>query len=121
MDISPSGIVIKAWEINNRKGVFVHDINYFADGHGMYELLFQLFSILRTLQERVIERDLLPGSKQSAEEKAWKVFWGKWGPKLFIHACSNGSVDAVKVFIEMESPQYYDRKAYYYDTIGVES
>ena len=63
----------------------------------------ELCSILRTLQERFVERDSLPGAEQNKEMNAWKVFWEEWGPKLFIYACSGGSVDAVKFFIEMDT------------------
>ena len=59
-------------------------------------------SILKTLQERIVERDSHPSSEEKREKIAWEKYWRKWGPKLFIYACSYGSVDAVKFFIEME-------------------
>ena len=73
-------------------------------------MLFVLFetypSILRTLQERIVERDTCPGAQQNKEKNAWEWFWKKWGPKLFIYSCSHGSVDSVKFFIEMGCPLY---------------
>lgn len=58
-------------------------------------------SILRTLEERIVERESHPGTEQNKEKNAWEEFWKEWGPKLFIYACSNGSVDAVKFFYEL--------------------
>lgn len=59
-------------------------------------------SILRTLQERIVERDSHPGAEQSTEKNAWDEFWREWGPKLFVYACSHGSVEAAKFIMELE-------------------
>lgn len=59
-------------------------------------------SILRTLQERIVERESQPSAEQNKEKNAWNHFWEEWGPKLLIHACSHGSVDVVKLFVEMK-------------------
>jgi len=59
-------------------------------------------SILKTLQERIVERESHPGTEQKKEKNAWEVFWKEWAPKLFIYACCHGSVDIVKFFVEME-------------------
>lgn len=61
-----------------------------------------LSSILRTLQERIAERESHPGAEQNKEKNAWEAFWKEWGPKLFVYACSHGSVEAVKFLMELE-------------------
>ena len=61
-----------------------------------------IISILKTLQERIVVRESIPGEKQSEEKKAWKLYWQEWGPVLFVYACSHGSVEAVKLLMEME-------------------
>lgn len=66
-------------------------------------------SILRTLQERIVERDSHPCEMQNAEKNAWEVFLKKLGPKLLLCACCNGSVDAVKLLVEMKCSLNYDR------------
>ena len=61
-----------------------------------------LLSILKTLQERIVERESLPCVEQEKEKNAWKKFWEALSPELFLHACSHGSVETVKFFMEME-------------------
>lgn len=73
----------------------------------MYGII--ICSILRTLQERIVERDSHPCEMQSIEKNAWEEFWKDLGPDLLIHACSHGSVDAVKLLVEMKCPLNYDR------------
>ena len=62
-----------------------------------------LSSILRTLQERITERDSYPGAEQNIEKNAWNNFWEEWGPKLFVYACSHGSVEAAKFLMELDT------------------
>ncbi len=59
-------------------------------------------SILKTLCERIIERESTPGVEQKKEKNAWEVYWKEWGPKLFVYACSKGTVEVTKFFWEME-------------------
>ena len=80
-----------------------------------------LLSVLKTLQERIVEREALPGIEQEAEKKQWKEFWDKWSPELFIYACSHGSVEVVKFFMEMDEERSLLRKARYNDTIIIVS
>lgn len=58
------------------------------------------FSILRSLKERIVERESQSSAKLSLEEKTWEKLWSRVGPNWFLHACSYGSVDAVKFFVE---------------------
>ena len=59
----------------------------------------------------IVERESYPSAEQNKEKIAWEEFWGEWGHKLFIHACSYGSVDTVKFLTEnlMESPLMFNR------------
>ena len=57
---------------------------------------------MKTLQERIVERDSHPSGEQNKEKNAWETFWKEWGPKLFIYACSHGSVDSVKLLLEID-------------------
>lgn len=59
-------------------------------------------SILKTLQDRIVERESIPGSEQSMEKNAWNLYWTESGPTLFVYACSHGSVEAVKLLMEIE-------------------
>lgn len=54
------------------------------------------------MQERIVERELIPGDDQKKEKDAWEKYWKEWGPKLFRYACSHGSVEAVKLLMEVE-------------------
>ncbi len=49
-----------------------------------------------------MERESRPGAEQNKEKNAWDAFWKEWGPKLFVYACSHGTVEAVKFLMEME-------------------
>ena len=54
-----------------------------------------------------MERESQSVIKQSKEKKAWEKTWSKIGHGLLIHACSFGSVDSVKLLVEMGcSPSY---------------
>ena len=64
--------------------------------------VLRILSILKTLQERIVERESLPGVEQEKEKNAWKKFWKTLSPELFLYACSHGSVEAVKFFMEMQ-------------------
>ena len=59
-------------------------------------------SILETLPEYIKERDSHTGAEQQKEKDDWEKFWGEWGPKLFLHACSRGTVNSVKVLLETD-------------------
>lgn len=61
----------------------------------------KMYSILKTLQERIVERDSLPCAEQNTEKNAWEHFWKKHGPDLLHHACSHGSVQIVKLLVNM--------------------
>ena len=76
-----------------------------------------LLSVLKTLQERIVEREALPGVELEKEKKAWKQLWNEWSPELFIYACSHGSVEAVKFFMEMDEEGSLLDDARYNDTI----
>ena len=66
-------------------------------------------SILKTLSERIIERESNPSAEQNIEKNAWESFWMLLGPELLIYACSCGSVDSVKLLVKMKCLQHYDR------------
>ena len=66
-------------------------------------------SILRTLQERITERESQSGANESKEKKAWQKLWTRMGPIWLLHACSHGSVETVKFFIEMGCSPNYER------------
>ena len=55
---------------------------------------------MRTLKERVDERESKPCAEQNMEKLAWDNFWKEWGPKLLLYACSYGSVDIVKLLVK---------------------
>ncbi len=57
---------------------------------------------MKTLRERIIEREYIPGIEQRKEKNAWEIYWKKWGPKLFVYACSKGTVEVTTFFMEME-------------------
>ena len=67
-------------------------------------MLCPLLSILKTLQERIVERDKHPSAEQNKEKNAWEEYWKSWGPVLFMYACAHGSVDTVKFLTKMECP-----------------
>lgn len=58
-------------------------------------------SILRTLKDRVAERESKPSAEQQQEKNAWEYFWKLTGPELLLYACSYGSVDSVIFLISM--------------------
>ena len=66
-------------------------------------------SILRTLQERIEERESHPCAEQNKEKNAWEAFWKKCGPELLIYACAHGTVDAVKLLLHMKCPLHCKR------------
>jgi hypothetical protein len=66
-------------------------------------------SILKALNERIIERESNPSAEQNMEKNAWESFWMLVGPELLIYACSCGSVDSVKVLVNMKCLQHYER------------
>lgn len=72
-------------------------------------LRMYLYSILRTLSERITERDSKPSAEQQVEKNAWKRFWNLTGPELLLHACSYGSADLVKFLVNMECLQNCER------------
>jgi hypothetical protein len=41
------------------------------------------------------------GSESCKEKDEWITFWGEWGTKLLLYACSYGSHSSVKLLIEM--------------------
>lgn len=43
------------------------------------------------------------------EKNAWESFWILLGPELLLHACSRGSVDSVKILVNMKCLQHYER------------
>ena len=55
---------------------------------------------MRTLKERVDERESKPCAEQNMEKLSWNNFWEEWGPKLLLYACSYGSVDIVKLLVK---------------------
>ena len=75
----------------------------------MYQTFTFEHSILKTLDERIIERDSNPSAEQNMEKNAWERFWMLFGPELLIYACSCGSVDSVKILVKMKCLQRYDR------------
>lgn len=69
-----------------------------------------IYSILKTLQERIEERESHPGAEQNREKNAWEAFWEEWGPALLLYACAYGTVDAVKLLLDMKCPLHYKRQ-----------
>ena len=64
----------------------------------------QYYSILETLQERTVERELRQNAKQSKEKTEWEHFWTDHGKNLLVYACSCGSsraLESVKVLINI--------------------
>ena len=66
----------------------------------MFEVIYSIHSILHALQERIASREFQPSS-QREEEGLWDKLWMRMGPDWLLHACSHGSIDAVKFFIQM--------------------
>ena len=61
-------------------------------------------SILESLQDRAVERELRQNAKQNKEKTEWEHFWNDCGCKLLIHACSSGSsrsLESVKALINI--------------------
>ena len=56
-----------------------------------------------------MERESQPSTGESDENKAWEKLWITMGPEWLLHACSHGSVEAVKFFIELGCSPNYER------------
>ena len=66
-------------------------------------------SILKTLNDRITERESNPSAEQNMEKNAWESFWMLLGPELLLYASSCGSVDSVKLLVNMKCLQHYER------------
>lgn len=75
----------------------------------MVHIILIFISILRALQERLVDRESQSGANESKEKKAWDQLWTRMSPVWLLHACSRGSVEAVKFFIEMGCSPNYER------------
>lgn len=95
-----------------RYGIYILAHTLHKDLHRYYFYniaLSWLSSILKTLQERIEERESHPGAEQNREKNAWEDFWNEMGPDLLIYACEYGTVDAVKLLLGMNCPLCYTR------------
>ena len=54
-------------------------------------------------------REAQPTAKGCGEKEAWDKLWLDMSPGWLLHACSHGSVDAVKVFVDMGCSPNYER------------
>ena len=69
----------------------------------IYTLII-MSSVLKTLQERIEERESHPSAEQNIEKNAWEAFWTEWGPELLLYACAYGTEEVVKLLLDMKCP-----------------